>query len=207
MLLSPQHYKITKLDRSQVKACDKVVKVLALDMERPRYFYRSREGDQTHNTYKLNVQQETKISLDDETVTKDPNWKSKVVYVKERFIGKTSKGFEFKLPDDVIAVKRFRIQYDYLGGSIQMNHISDIHQSSIEISNEHTNSWFTDIQVEEFDDDPTKMLGFKDILSSAQGGHVIQLWLQTNGYAFSKNIDCELEVFTAITDENKEEAK
>ena len=61
--------------------------------------------------------------------------------------------------------------------------------------------------MEEFDDDPTKMLGYKDILSCAQGGHVIQLWLQTNGYAFSKNIDCELEVFTAITDDNKEETK
>jgi hypothetical protein len=113
------------------------------------------------------VQQDTKISLDEETVTKEPDWKSRVVYVKERFIGKTSKGFEFTLPDDVIAIKRFRIQYDYLGGSIQMNHLSDIHQSSIEISNEHTNSWFTDIQIEEFNEDPEKMLGYKDILANA----------------------------------------
>ena len=115
------------MDRKQVAACDKVVKALALDQNRPRYFYRSREGDQTHSTYKLNVQQETKISLDEETVTNEENWKSKIVVVKERFIGKTSKGFEYTLPDDVLAVKRFRIQYDYLGGSIQMNHISPIH--------------------------------------------------------------------------------
>lgn len=79
-----------------------------------------------------------------------------------------------------------------------MNHLSDIHQSSIEISNEHVNEWFTDIQVEEFNEDPSKMLGYKDILANAQGGHKIQLWLQTNGYAFSKNIDCELEVYTKV---------
>lgn len=48
-----------------------------------------------------------------------------------------------------------------------MNHLSDIHQSSIEISNEHTNSWFTDIQIEEFNEDPEKMLGYKDILANA----------------------------------------
>lgn len=38
------------------------------------------------------------------------------------------------------------------------------------------------------------MKGFKDIISSATGGDTIQLWLQTNGYAFSKNIVAEFQV-------------
>lgn len=45
------------------------------------------------------------------------------------------------------------------------------------------------------------MLGFKDIISSATGGDTIQIWLQTNGYAFSRGVFCELNV---ITHEGKE---
>lgn len=136
---------VNKLTRDDVKDCDFVVKKMALDQNRPTYFYRSRQGDLTHSSYKINVQQETKISIDEENVTHQPGWKKKIVIVKERFIGKTCLSFEFKIPEDVIAVKRFRVQYDYFGASLSMNLISDIHQSCIEISNEHVNQWFTDI--------------------------------------------------------------
>lgn len=146
-LLSPEHYKVQKLTIEEVKECDRVVEVLGIDHNRATYFYRSRQGDQTHGTYKMNIQQDTKVSLDDENQSRQRDFRTRVVIVKDRFRGATSKGFEFKIPDDVLAIKRFRIQYDYLGGSVQMNHLSPIHQSCIEISNEHVNNWFTDIQV------------------------------------------------------------
>jgi hypothetical protein len=42
------------------------------------------------------------------------------------------------------------------------------------------------------------MQGYKDILANASGGHTIQLWLMTNAYAFTRNIDCEMEVYTKL---------
>lgn len=42
MLLSPHHYKVNNLTKDVVKECDEVVKKLALDSNRPTYFYRSR---------------------------------------------------------------------------------------------------------------------------------------------------------------------
>lgn len=38
------------------------------------------------------------------------------------------------------------------------------------------------------------MQGFKDIISSATGGDTIQIWLMTNGYAFTKGTYCDLDV-------------
>ena len=38
------------------------------------------------------------------------------------------------------------------------------------------------------------MQGFKDIISSATGGDTVQIWLQTNGYAFTRKVFCEFEV-------------
>jgi hypothetical protein len=149
-LLSINHLQVTKLSKEEVKACDKVVEQLCLDKYRHRYFFRSREGDETHGSYKIKILQPTKISLDEENVSRKSDFKETIVIVKERFIGKTSKAFEYKLPDDVIAVKNFKIEYDYYGGSIQLNHLSDVHQSSIEISNEHSNDWCRDSYTEEF---------------------------------------------------------
>ena len=63
------------------------------------------------------------------------------------------------------------------------------------------------------------MQGFQDVISSITGGDTIQLWLMTNGYAFSKGVLLELDVICKIgesltltpiekkEDEKKEEAK
>lgn len=48
--------------------------------------------------------------------------------------------------------------------------------------------------MEEFSEREEDMLGFKDIISSATGGDTIQIWLQTNGYAFSQGVVCEFDV-------------
>lgn len=118
--------------------------------------------------------------------------------VRDRYIGALAKSFEYVLPSDVVAIKCFRIQYDYFGASMLLNVLSDTHQSSIEISNEHENEWFTDVYIEEYSENANKMQGYKDILANVRGGQTIQLWLNTNGYAFSKNIDCEIEVYKKI---------
>jgi hypothetical protein len=85
----------------------------------------------------------------------------------------TSKGFEFTLPPEVFAVKRFKLQFDYFGGSIQLNHLSRSHQSSFEISNENLNSWETQVYIEEFKEAEEDMLGFKDVISSVTGGDTL----------------------------------
>lgn len=100
--------------------------------------------------YTIKIDQPAKISLDDENVSRDEDFGTKIVIVNERFAGMTSKGFEFTLPPEVFAVKRFKLQFDYFGGSIQLNHLSRSHQSSFEISNENLNSWETQVYIEEF---------------------------------------------------------
>jgi len=60
------------------------------------------------------------------------------------------------------------------------------------------NEWHTDTYQEVVPEDPSRMDGFMDILSNAQAGHTIQLWLMTNGYAFSRNVECQIEVYTKI---------
>lgn len=40
------------------------------------------------------------------------------------------------------------------------------------------------------------MQGFKDVISSVTGGDTLQIWLQTNGYAFTRNAFCEFDVIT-----------
>lgn len=101
---------------------------------------------------------------------------------------------EYKFPSEVLAVRRCHIKFEFFGGSIQLNHTSRYHQTSFEISDEHMNSWETQIYVEEFSEDPLDMQGFKDIISSATGGDTVQIYLQANGYAFSRNVHAEFEV-------------
>jgi len=84
-----------------------------------------------------------------------------------------SKSFDYTLPDDVIAVKSFKIKYDHYGATMQVNHLSPVHQSAVCISNMDENRWFTDSYKEEVPEDPSKMNGFMDILSNAQAGHTI----------------------------------
>lgn len=93
-----------------------------------------------------------------------------------------------------MAVRRFQLQFEYFGGSIQLNHLSRYHQSSFEISNENMNSWETQVYVEEFSEDPLDMQGFKDMITSVTGGDTVQIWMQTNGYAFTRNVFAEFEV-------------
>jgi len=77
-----------------------------------------------------------------------------------------------------------------------MNHLSRHHQSSFEISNERSNNWFTQNYTEVFSEVKENMQGFKDILSGATGGDTIQIWLTANGYAFTRNVQCEFDVIT-----------
>lgn len=59
--------------------------------------------------YTIKIDQPAKISLDDEDQTRKPNFGTSIVIVKERFAGMTSKGFEFKLPPEVFAVRRMNL--------------------------------------------------------------------------------------------------
>lgn len=56
------------------------------------------------------------------------------------------------------------------------------------------NSWETQVYVEEFSEDPLDMQGFKDMISSVTGGDTVQIWMQTNGYAFTRNVFAEFDV-------------
>lgn len=75
-----------------------------------------------------------------------------------------------------------------------MNIISGWHQSSYEISDQHQNTWDTKVYIEQFSENKDEMQGFQDVISSVTGGDTIQLWLMTDGYAFSKCVFCELDV-------------
>jgi len=73
-----------------------------------------------------------------------------------------------------------------------MTHCSPTHQSFEVISMKNNNAWHFEEYKEEYeDDDPVKIAhskgGYKDILANAKGGDSIQLWIETNGYAFSRN--------------------
>ena len=90
----------------------------------------------------------------------------------------TCRVFDYTLPDDVLAVKSFKIYYEFFGGSINMTHCSPTHQSFEGISLHDNNEWHTETYVEEFvDDDPAKRAqskgGYKDILANATGGDSI----------------------------------
>ena len=56
------------------------------------------------------------------------------------------------------------------------------------------NNWVSQLYVEEFSEETADMQGFKDIISSATGGDIVQIWMQTNGYAFTKNVVAEFQV-------------
>ena len=56
------------------------------------------------------------------------------------------------------------------------------------------NSWETQLYIEQFSEDKDDMQGFKDIISSVSGGDTIQIWMQTNGYAFTRNVYTEFDV-------------
>ena len=84
-----------------------------------------------------------------------------------------------------------------------MTHCSPTHQSFEGISLHDDNKWYAETYTEEFeDDDPAKRAqskgGYKDILANATGGDSIQLWLETNGYAFAKNVRANFEVYKKI---------
>jgi hypothetical protein len=102
----------------------------------------------------------------------------------------TCRVFDYTLPDDVLAVKSFEVYYEFFGGAINMTICSPIHQSFVGISSHDDNNWYDESYKEEFeDDDPAKMNmskgGYKDILANMKGGDSIQLWIETNGYAFA----------------------
>ena len=75
------------------------------------------------------------------------------------------------------------------------------------------NSWETQLYIEQFSEDKDDMQGFKDIISSVSGGDTIQIWMQTNGYAFTRNVYTEFDVILhegqqlTLIAEKKEEKK
>lgn len=211
-LLSDDHQTISLLTQDEVRECDKVVSRLHLDRLRSTYFYRSRQNDQTCSTYHIKIDQEAKLALDDHNQSRKPDFRERVVLVKERFKGATHCAFDYLVPEEVLAVKRFRIQFDFYGACMQMNILSGSHQSSYEISEHHGNLWDTKIYIEEFSEQKEEMHGFKDVIGSVRGGDRIQLWLQTDGYAFSKSVFFEMDVICkfgkeiALTGVKKEES-
>ena len=117
-LLTADHHLVTCLKPQEVAKCDQVVQALALDKYRATYFYRSRQNDQTGSLYHIEIAQADKISLDDEDAARKPEFGTTIVVVKERFAGATHTAFSYKLPPEVLAVRRFQIQFQYFGGSI-----------------------------------------------------------------------------------------
>ena len=112
--------------------------------------------------------------------------------------------FDYTLPDDVLAVKHFEMYYEFFGGAIGINHLSETHQSFEVISMRNNNNWHFEEYVEEFkDDDPVKRAnaqgGYKDILANAKGGDSIELWIETNGYAFGRNIKATISVYKKMS--------
>lgn len=68
----------------------------------------------------------------------------------------------------------------------------------------NNNNWHFEEYIEEFkDDDPAKRAnaqgGYKDILANAKGGDSIQLWIETNGYAFGRNIKATISVYKKLS--------
>lgn len=121
----------------------------------------------------------------------------------------TCRTFDYTLPDDVLAVKYFEIYYEFFGGSINMTHLSPTHQSFTGISLHDDNKWYVETYKEELeDDDPVKRQhskgGYQDILANAKGGDTIQLWIETNGYAFSKNTKAKFTVIKKMSLEDVE---
>lgn len=37
-------------------------------------------------------------------------------------------------------------------------------------------------------------IGYQDIIANAKAGHTLQLWIETNGYAFARNIKAKFRV-------------
>ena len=70
--------------------------------------------------------------------------------------------------------------------------LSPMHQSFTGISFHDDNEWFSETYVEKFDEDSAQRnakmgpIGYKDLLANAKGGDTIQLWMETNGYAFTR---------------------
>jgi len=134
------------------------------------------------------------VSLDEKNEYRDPEFKkTSVVAEQGQFNGKTCRVFDYTLPDDVLAIKHFEIYFEFFGGAIGMTHLSPTHQSFEVVSMRNNNAWhFEEYKEEHEDDDPIKNAnskgGYKDILANAKGGDTVQLWIETNGYAFARNI-------------------
>lgn len=56
------------------------------------------------------------------------------------------------------------------------------------------NSWEKQNYVEAFSETEEEMQGFQDIVSSATGGDTVSIWLNANGYAFTRNAFAEFDV-------------
>ena len=118
----------------------------------------------------------------------------------------TCRIFDYTLPDDVMAIKSFEIYYEFFGGAINMTIVSQTQQYFAGISSHDDNTWHDEIYKEEFeDDDPAKRAqtkgGYKDILANVKGGDSIQLWIETNGYAFAKNVKANISVYKKMSKE------
>jgi hypothetical protein len=57
------------------------------------------------------------------------------------------------LPDDVIAVKSFEVYYEFYGAAVNLNHLSDTHQTFAGISMDDRNFWFDETYKEIFEED------------------------------------------------------
>ena len=171
-----------------------------MDKYRAWYFSRSRQNDQTYNYYDLEVTELPQRSLDVNNESRKEDFKTRVVIDRNNFHGMTCRVFEYTLPEDVLAVQSFHVYYEFFGGAIGLNHLSPTHQSFIVISSEDSNQWWTETYEEKLDEaDMLKRaqggrLGYQDIIANAKGGDTIQLWIETNGYAFARNIKAQFRV-------------
>ena len=213
LLISDDHEQVDSLTAKQVYECDKVVKVLNLDKHRARYFARSRLNDQTHQCYDIEVTELPQTSLDVCNESRKEDFKTSVVIADDRrqFHGMTCRVFDYQLPDDVLAVKSFEVYYEFYGASVNMTVCSPTHQSFTGISMHDDNKWYDETYVEKFEEDNPKKsgqagpIGYKDILANAKGGDKIQLWIETNGYAFAKNTRAKMTVIRKFDEEQLEE--
>lgn len=115
--------------------------------------------------------------------------------------------FEYKVPDDYIAIKSFLVQIEAYRSIISLNIVKTQYQTSYIISNE-TETDATDIYYERFiqKDVDQELLpfpdGFRDVISSVESGDTIQILMsrtRNSKYkeisSYIKNVKVEMSFF------------
>jgi hypothetical protein len=150
-LMNDDHQKVSSLSKETIAKCDLVVEKLRLDKNRGKYFSVSRFNNQES---RKDVIQSHKL-YEDKNYYFDDNWtkianldqnKFKTIvlhpYLKEY---KTHLAdykwvqviYEFKVPDDVIAIKSFALKLESYRAIISLNIIKPMYQVGYVISREY----------------------------------------------------------------------